>query len=129
MSETLESVAIEVDQQQLAEQLLAQAKEQGIELVGPNGLLSQLTKRVLETALEAEMSEHLGYDKHDPAGRNHGNSRNGVRSKTAGLRARRIFPARGSSKVTTLALAVTCSQVSTSSRFKTRAWGTSSASR
>jgi hypothetical protein len=49
---------------------------------GPNGLLSQLTKRVLETALEAGMSDHLGYDKHDPVGRNCGNSRNGVRSKT-----------------------------------------------
>jgi putative transposase len=44
--------------------------------------LSQLTKRVLETALEAEMSDHLGYDKHDAMGRNRGNSRNGVRSKT-----------------------------------------------
>jgi putative transposase len=71
-----------VDQQQLAERLLAQAKEQGVELVGPEGLLNQLTKRVLETALEAEISEHLGYDKHHPAGRNRGNSRNGVRSKT-----------------------------------------------
>jgi putative transposase len=71
-----------VDQQQLAERLLAQAKAQGVELVGPDGLLNQLTKRVLETALEAEMTDHLGYDKHHPAGRNHGNSRNGVRSKT-----------------------------------------------
>ena len=51
-------------------------------MVGPNGLLSSLTKRVLEAALEVEMSEHLGYHKHDPAGRNRGNSRNGVRSKT-----------------------------------------------
>ncbi|MDG5779337.1 IS256 family transposase, partial [Mycolicibacterium fortuitum] len=50
MSETLESMAIDVDQRQLAEQLLAQAKERGIELVGPNGLLNQLTKNVLETA-------------------------------------------------------------------------------
>src|SRR5262245_41790180 len=82
MSETLESVAIEVDQRQLAEQLLAQAKEQGIELVGPNGLLNQLTKNVLETALDAEMTEHLGYDKHDPVGRGSGNSRNGTRAKT-----------------------------------------------
>jgi transposase-like protein len=49
--------------------LLAQAKEQGVELVGPNGLLNQLTKNVLETALDAEMTEHLGYDRHDPAGR------------------------------------------------------------
>jgi len=82
MSETLESMAIDVDQRQLAEQLLAQAKEQGVELVGPNGLLNQLTKNVLETALDAEMSEHLGYDKHDAAGRGSGNSRNGTRSKT-----------------------------------------------
>ena len=82
MSETLESVAIDVDQRQLAEQLLAQAKEQGIELVGPNGLLNQLTKNVLETALDVEMAEHLGYDKHDPAGRGSGNSRNGSRAKT-----------------------------------------------
>src|SRR6478736_5678627 len=82
MSETLESVAIDVDHKELAEQLLAQAKEQGIELVGPNGLLNQLTKNVLESALEAEMTEHLGYDKHDPAGRGSGNSRNGVRAKT-----------------------------------------------
>jgi transposase-like protein len=82
MSETLESVAIDVDHKELAEQLLAQAKEQGVELVGPNGLLNQLTKNVLETALDAEMAEHLGYDKHDPAGRGSGNSRNGSRSKT-----------------------------------------------
>lgn len=82
MSETLESVATDVDQRQLAEQLLAQAKEQGVELVGPNGLLNQLTKNVLETALDAEMTEHLGYDKHDSAGRGSGNSRNGTRAKT-----------------------------------------------
>ena len=71
-----------VDQKELAEQLLEQAKEQNIELVGPDGLLGQLTKNVLETALDAEMSEHLGYEKHDPAGRNSGNSRNGTRAKT-----------------------------------------------
>ena len=82
MTETLQPVASEVDQQRLAEQLLAQAREQGVDLVGPNGLLNQLTKTVLETALEAEMSEHLGYDKHDPADRNRGNSRNGTRAKT-----------------------------------------------
>nr|WP_245938118.1 IS256 family transposase [Williamsia limnetica] len=75
-------VETEVDQKQLAEQLLAQAKEQGVELMGPNGLLNQLTKNVLETALDAEMTEHLGYEKHDAAGRGSGNSRNGTRSKT-----------------------------------------------
>jgi putative transposase len=86
MTDTLADVAAaneeELDQEQLAQQLLAQAKEQGVELVGPDGLLNQLTKRVLETALEEEMAEHLGYDKHDPMGRNRGNSRNGVRAKT-----------------------------------------------
>ena len=84
MTETLDPMAeTEVDQKQLAEQLLAQAKEQGVELMGPNGLLNQLTKNVLETALDAEMTEqHLGYEKHDAAGRGSGNSRNGTRSKT-----------------------------------------------
>jgi hypothetical protein len=71
-----------IDQRELAEQLLEQAREQNIELVGPGGLLGQLTKSVLETALDAEMSEHLGYEKHDAAGRNSGNSRNGTRAKT-----------------------------------------------
>ena len=46
------------------------------------GLLNQLTKNVLETALDAEMAEHLGYDKHDPVGRGSGNSRNGTWAKT-----------------------------------------------
>ena len=80
--EPAEQLPEPVDQQEFAEQLLAQAKAQGVELIGPNGLLNQLTKQVLETALEEEMSAHLGYDKHDPAGRDRGNSRNGVRSKT-----------------------------------------------
>ncbi|UPK66057.1 IS256 family transposase [Rhodococcus pyridinivorans] len=71
-----------IDPQQLAQQLLAQAKTDGVELVGPNGLLNQLTASVLETALEAEMDEHLGYEKHQVEGRNTGNSRNGRRSKT-----------------------------------------------
>ena len=71
-----------LDEQGVAEQLVAQARAKGVDLVGPGGLLTRLTKQVFETALEEEMSEHLGYDKHDPVGRNHGNSRNGVRSKT-----------------------------------------------
>ena len=69
-------------QQRLAEQLVAQAKAQGMDLAGADGLLAQLTKRVLETALEAEMVEHLGYEARDPAGRNGENSRNGRRAKT-----------------------------------------------
>ena len=51
-----------IDQKELAEQLLAQAKKQGVSLVGPGGLLNQLTKNVLETALEAELAEHLGHE-------------------------------------------------------------------
>ena len=51
-------------------------------MTGPGGLLKALTKTVIETALDEEMAEHLGYDKHDPVGRNRGNSRNGKRSKT-----------------------------------------------
>lgn len=82
MSGTMDPMATELDQQELAQQLLAQAKEQGIELVGPDGLLNRLTKNVLETALEAEMDEHLGYGKHDVSGRGSGNSRNGTRTKT-----------------------------------------------
>lgn len=82
MTETLDFVTDGMDPQQLAERLLARAKEQGVDLVGPSGLLNRLTKDVLETALEVEMSEHLGSDKHDPAGRGSGNSRNGTRSKT-----------------------------------------------
>ncbi len=61
---------------------MARADAEGVNLVGPGGLLAGLTKTVLETALEAEMSEHLGYEPHDPAGHNSGNSRNGTRTKT-----------------------------------------------
>jgi len=66
----------------VAEQLVDQARAAGVDLVGPGGLLSELTKQVLETGLEVEMEEHLGYEKHAVEGRDHGNSRNGTRSKT-----------------------------------------------
>ena len=52
------------------------------DLLGHNGLLKQLQKRLLEKALGAELTVHLGYGKHDPAGRNSGNSRNGTSPKT-----------------------------------------------
>ena len=67
MTEMIVPVSGEIDAQRLAAQLVEKARAEGIELVGPGGLLTGLTKTVLETALEAEMSEHLGYDKHDPA--------------------------------------------------------------
>jgi putative transposase len=67
---------------QLVEQLVDRAKAGGLRLTGEGGVLQQLTKRLLESALDGEMTDHLGYDKHDPAGRGTGNSRNGTRSKT-----------------------------------------------
>ena len=82
MTETIEPMPTSLDQQQLAQELVEKARADGVELVGPGGLLTGLTKSVLETALEAEVSDHLGYDKHDRAGRDGGNSRNGVRTKT-----------------------------------------------
>jgi len=51
------------------------------DIIGENGLLKQLTKALLERALNAELTEHVGYDKHDPAGYNSGNSRNGATKK------------------------------------------------
>ena len=68
--------------EELADQLLGRAQAEGVELLGPDGLLSQVTKAVLERALAEEMTGHLGYDKHDPAGRGSGNSRNGTTAKT-----------------------------------------------
>src|SRR5580704_18061817 len=67
---------------ELADELLGKAHAQGVELLGPDGLLSQVTKAVLERALAEEMTAHLGYEKHDPAGRGSGNSRNGTTGKT-----------------------------------------------
>src|SRR3954453_6213578 len=82
MTETIEVVPDRIDQQQLAQQLVQAARAEGVELVGPGGLLTGLTKTVLETALEAEMSEHLGHEPHYPAGRDGVNSGNGPRIKT-----------------------------------------------
>ena len=67
---------------ELADQLLDKAQAEGADLLGPDGLLSQVTRAVLERALAEEMTGHLGYEKHDPAGRGSGNSRNGSTGKT-----------------------------------------------
>jgi putative transposase len=61
---------------------LAQADAEGAELLGPEGLLTDLTKRVLERALDEELTAHLGYERGDPAGRGSGNNRNGATPKT-----------------------------------------------
>jgi len=52
------------------------------DIIGPDGLLKQLTKAIVERMLEAEMDHHLGYDKHSAKGNNTGNSRNGHSSKS-----------------------------------------------
>jgi len=52
------------------------------DLIGETGLLKQLTKALLERALGAELTQHLGYEKHDPTGYHSGNSRNGASAKT-----------------------------------------------
>src|SRR3954452_19956188 len=64
------------------EDLVRQARQSGIALTGPDGLLKAMTKTVIEAALEEEIADHLGYDKHAVEGRNRANSRNGTRSKT-----------------------------------------------
>ena len=61
--------------------LIGDAKTQG-DLFGEGGLIKELSKRLMERMLEAEMTHHLGYEKHAPEGRNTGNSRNGKTSKT-----------------------------------------------
>jgi transposase-like protein len=87
LTATLQDMAAKKEQEQSPEQLAAaelvrQARERGVSLTGPDGLLKQLTKTVIETALNEELTEHLGYEKHDPAGAGTGNIRNGTRAKT-----------------------------------------------
>lgn len=62
--------------------MIEKARADGLSLAGPDGLLSHITKTVLESALTAELDEHLGYEKGDPAGRGAGNQRNGRSKKT-----------------------------------------------
>jgi putative transposase len=66
---------------ELIDNLLKDYKEPA-DLIGESGLLKHLTKRLLERAMAAEMTEHVGYQKHDSAGNNSGNSRNGTSAKT-----------------------------------------------
>jgi putative transposase len=64
----------------LVDELLAGYKKPE-DIIGANGLLKQLTKALLERAMNAELTDHVGYEKHDPAGYNSGNSRNGASKK------------------------------------------------
>jgi transposase-like protein len=66
----------------LVRRLTERARADGLRLTGEGGLLQRLTKLVVESSLEGELDDHLGYGKHDAAGRDGGNSRNGKRAKT-----------------------------------------------
>ena len=68
--------------EQVLRELTERARAGGLKLTGEGGLLGKLTKMVVEGALEGELDDHLGYGKHDPEGRDGGNSRNGYRAKT-----------------------------------------------
>ena len=72
--------ATAIDLSDLADQLVAAARTSGVELTGPGGLLTGLTKQVLETALDVELTEHLGHERHERSGG--GNVRNGGSQKT-----------------------------------------------
>jgi len=65
-----------------AEELVARARAEGVELTGDEGLLTAMIRQVLQTGLEVVLTDHLGYEPHDPAGRGSGNSRNGTSRKT-----------------------------------------------
>ena len=69
-------------QQALLDELLKDFKGDAKELLGQHGLIKQITKRALESALEGELTDHLGYEPHEPVGRKSGNARNGRNRKT-----------------------------------------------
>jgi transposase-like protein len=77
-----EAVELSAADEQALRELTERARAGGLRLTGEGGLLGKLTKMVVEGALEGEMDDHLGYGRHDPAGRDGGNSRNGHRTKT-----------------------------------------------
>jgi len=64
------------------DELMSRVDEEGLELVGPDGVLTEITSKIMNRALEAEMSDHLGYERGDPAGEGSGNNRNGHSAKT-----------------------------------------------
>jgi len=68
------------EQKKLIDELARNCKNPE-DIIGKHGILKELQKRYIEAALEAEMSEHLGYEKHEPKGKGSGNSRNGRNSK------------------------------------------------
>jgi hypothetical protein len=76
-----DSPALLIDEQ-LAGEPPGKAQTETIEVLGPDGLASQVINAVPELALAGEMTEHLGSEEDDPAGRGSGNSRNGTTTRT-----------------------------------------------
>lgn len=73
-------VGRDVDELGVAREFVRQARDAGVALTGPDGLLKAITNTVIETALDEELSEHLGYDRHDRRGHGSGNSRSSSRT-------------------------------------------------
>jgi putative transposase len=80
-SET-ETVAKPLIDDATLDRLMAQVESEGLELLGPDGVLTDLTSRIMNRAMEAELTDHLGYEHGDPAGYGSGNNRNGTSAKT-----------------------------------------------
>src|SRR4051794_22044951 len=68
----------------LLDEVMSRVGEGGVQLTGEGGFLPELVRRVLEAGLQAELTDHLGYEKHDRAGHGSGNSRNGATLKRLG---------------------------------------------
>jgi len=75
------TLTLEEVERNAVRELVKAARARGDDLTGPEGLLKVITMQVIEAALEEEMTEHVGYDKHAVEGRNCANSRNGTRVK------------------------------------------------
>ncbi|HET6948741.1 MAG TPA: IS256 family transposase [Acidimicrobiales bacterium] len=82
MTTTDRDSAGQVVSDELIDALMAKVDAEGLELLGPDGVLSEITSRVMNRALDVELTDHLGYERGDPAGRGSGNSRNGTSPKT-----------------------------------------------
>ena len=86
---TTQSKALKALPHDLINELLADYQKSE-DLIGENGLLKQLTKALVERALQAEMTAHLGHDKHATVNNSTGNARNGKSNKT--LKTAKVFP-------------------------------------
>ena len=87
-------VAAGVVSDEVVEAVVSDAAAGGVDLLGPDGVLAELTKRILERALAEELTDHLGYEHGDPIGHGTGNNRNGSSPKQVLTKDRRGGPGR-----------------------------------